>query len=333
MRTALTGFAASLIVGAAALLLATPLLRADAAPAAPDPIVLRPAQLERGADVSVPHVEGRTIVDGDRRIKVPGAHVALLGWTDRAYIVVSSTKGYGRHTTLRVRHDGTRKAILKGRVGPWSLTLSDNGEYLIVVDDGRAPKATGVTVRSARNGALVARRSFKGSASVLDMHQGRVVLGAWGPNRTWWWNVRNDHTKRINRRVGYAADISGNRLATYSKDPYNGGCTILTNLTGRRIWRSCDERVSAFSPQGRRMATVHILSDGLGPTQVWARRGDGQLEASYTARWFGDIYWESETALLLETHGRRQVTTARCVATACERAERVRREPAPRTDR
>ena len=126
------------------------------------------------------------------------------------------------------------------------------------------------------------------------MHQGRFVLGAWGPNRTWWWNVDNDHKKRFNRRVGYAADVSGNRLASCSEDQYNGGCTFVTNLTGRRIWRSCDERVSAFSPQGRRMATVHILSDGLGPTQVWARRGDGQLEASYTARWFGDIYWENE---------------------------------------
>lgn len=335
MRTAVTGLALSLIIGATALLLATPWLRADATSAAPPAsVTLRPAQLERGPDVTVPHLEGRTIVDGDRRIPVPGAHVALLGWTPRAYVVVSSTRQYTRNTTLRVRHDGTRTTILdSGAKGPWALTLSGDGAHLVVVDDSAAPQRTRVTVRSARNGSLVARRTVEGSASVLDMEEGRMVLGAWGPDRTWWWNVISDATRRINDRVGYAADISGNRLASYTEDPYDDGCSVVTTLTGRRLWRSCDERVTAFSPQGRRMATVHILSDGLGPTKVWTRKARGRLEASYTARWFGEISFENESALLLDTHGRRTATTARCVASTCERTERVRTERAPRAVR
>jgi hypothetical protein len=327
MRAAVTGLALSLIVGATAILLATPWMRADATSAAPPASIdLRPGQLERGPDVTVPHLEGRTIVDGDRRIEVPGAHVALLGWTDRDYVVVSSDRDYTRNTTLRVRHDGTRNAVLDtGDKGPWALTLSGDGAHVVVVDVRSAPRRTVVTVRSAHDGTLVARRSVKGSATVLDMEEGRLVLGAWGPQRTWWWNVLSDATKRISNRVGYAADITGNRLASYTKDPYIDGCSVVSTLAGRRLWRSCDERVTAFSPEGERMATVHILSDGLGPTKVWARRVGGGLEASYTARWFGEIYWETDAALLLDTHGRRTATTARCVAATCERAERVRR--------
>jgi hypothetical protein len=282
--------------------------------------------------VTVPHLEGRTVVDGDRRTRVRGARVALVGWTERAYVVTRSNRAYTRHTTLRVRHDGTRRTLLRSTTAdPSALTLSGDGEHLVVVDDRRAPRRTTVTVRSARDGAVVARRAVRGSASVLDMEEGRLVLGAWGPGRTWWWNALSGATKRIADRPGYAADISGNRLASYTRDPYDGGCSVATTLTGRRLWRSCDERVAAFSPEGRRMATVHILSDGLGPTKVTARTARGGLVATYRARWFGDVYWETESALLLDAHGTRRATVARCVADACERAERLRTQRAPRT--
>jgi hypothetical protein len=327
MRKLAIGFAAMLIVGAATILVLGPLTSANAGAAGPVEIV--PNRLDRGPDVAVPHVEGRTIVDGDRRIRVQAARVTLLGASGKAYVVVASDADYERSSVLRVRRNGTTKVLL-ARVNPWAVTMSGDGKHL-AVEGGNRPDRTRLAVRSASSGKLVARRNLAGSVSVLDMQEGRMVLGAWGPNRTLWWNALSDATRRISKRTGYAADITGDRLASYTRDPYAGGCSRVTTLSGKRLWRSCRERVAAFSPEGRRMATVHILSDGLGPTQVWARKARGRLEATYTTEWFGAIGWENESALLLEANGRRHATTARCAAGECERAEKLRPVPQPRT--
>ncbi len=165
--------------------------------------------------------------------------------------------------------------------------------------------------------------------SVLDAASGRAVVGGWSPNRTFWWEFdRTDDTSRINGRVGYFADISAGRLASYTRDPYRGGCSVLTSLTGKRLSKSCKERVTAVSPSGGRVATIHILSDGLGPTEVKVRRASGRALATYDApSFFGRIAWENGTSLLLDTHGKRQWATVRCDLDDCERASALKRTP------
>ncbi|WP_180933751.1 hypothetical protein [Nocardioides ungokensis] len=47
------------------------LLVGTAAPASAVPVtVLRPADLPRGPDVAIPHLEGRTVVDGSVRVRI-----------------------------------------------------------------------------------------------------------------------------------------------------------------------------------------------------------------------------------------------------------------------
>jgi hypothetical protein len=76
------------------------------------------------------------------------------------------------------------------------------------------------------------------------------------------------------------------------------------------------------------MATIHILSDGLGPSHVWLRRDGGRLLAHYsTAGWFGALEWETRTALLLDTNGAQKSATVRCVVADCERASALRPVP------
>ena len=107
-------------------------------------------------------------------------------------------------------------------------------------------------------------------------------------------------------------------LATFTKDPYDGGCTLVTRITtGTRLWKSCTEAVAAFSTDASRIATVGILSDGVGPGRVDARTISGQHLGRYqvNAGWFGSIEFESSTALLLEVNGARKAFTARCTGT------------------
>jgi hypothetical protein len=290
---------------------------------------IKPAQLERGEDVRIPHLEGKTVVDGDVRVKVRVPRLRLLGKSGDDYVVGASNKSGGGHfRVLRVTADGER-AVLFRKTDIWELELSGDGTQI-----GRAfvrgPKSTRMRVWDAVTGEVQAERRFRGSLTLLDFDEERMVLGGWGPNRTFWWHTRTDQTKRIAGRPGHAADIGGDRVATYTRDPYRNGCTVVTSLSdpGTRLWRSCDERVATFSPDGQRMTTISLLADGLGPAELWLRRAGGRLLVHYsTPGWFGAQRWETDRALLLDTVGARKQAVVRCEGADCERASDLRRAP------
>ena len=132
----------------------------------------------------------------------------------------------------------------------------------------------------------------------------------------------------VSRDAGYVGDLSADVVGTFTKDPYDGGCTEVRRIsTGRCCWRSCTEQVAAFNADATRIATIGILSDGLGPGRVDARTITGKHLGRYQVRsgWFGTISFETPTALLLEVNGAHKAFTARCTGAACERAS----EPSP----
>jgi len=136
------------------------------------------------------------------------------------------------------------------------------------------------------------------------------------------WKV-GSRARVLVRQPGYFGDLSADVVASFTNDPYQGGCSVVRRVsTGERLWKSCKERVTAVNPKGTRIATIDLLSDGLGPTRVWARKATGKLKGVYDIRrgWFGEIGFESNRALLLEAHGARKSATVRCTGAKCERA-------------
>jgi hypothetical protein len=315
---------------AAVALTTAALLLGSAAPAAAVPETeLRPARLERGEDVKLPHLEGKTIVDGDVRVEVRAPRLRLLGKSGDDYVVGASNRsGGGDFRVLRVTAEGERSVLLRG-IPIWELVLSGDGSQ-IGFASVRGPESTRVRAWDATDGDLEADRRFRGSNTLLDFDEERMVLGGWGPNRTFWWHTRTDRTRRIAGRPGHAADIGADRVATYTRDPYRNGCTVVTSLSNpdERLWRSCDERVATFSPNGRRMTTISLLADGLGPVDIWLRRSGGRLLAHYTTPgWFGAQEWETNRALLLDTVGRTKQAVVRCEIADCERASDLSPSP------
>ena len=299
---------------------------ASATPSSVPATLLAPAALPRGEAVTLPHVRGRTIVDGHVRIPVEAARVTMIGRSGTAYVVnASGADGLRRLRTLRVDADGSTTVLVRGADAS-EFNLSDDGEELVrstVVGHRR----TRVTVQDVRVGPITARRVFRGFARVLDQRGNDRLITTSSPNRTFWWSTGSDTLRPVSRRFSHAADIDADRLAAYTGDPYRGGCTVVTRVTRPRtvLWRSCDERVDSFSPSGRRMSTVGILSDGIGPSMVLLRRTHGRLLARYTTRgWFGAVTWETGTRLLLDTNGRSRAATVRCVVKDCERASGLR---------
>jgi hypothetical protein len=314
-RTLVAVGVAALTATLAATLVASP---ATAKP----PITLGPGDLPRGADVSGPHLEGKTVVDGAVRVKVKAPMLRLLGKSGAAYVVGTANAQGGHGRIYRVAADGSR--ILLAKAHPFQTLLSGDSARIVTTKLGRTPKAT-IAVYDATTGAQVASRTFAGYGSALDAQTDRVLVGS--VDKTLLWTTSTNSVDVVARHAGYVGDLSADVVGTFSKDPYDGGCTLVTRITtGERLWKSCTEAVTAFNADATRIATVGILSDGPGPGRVDARTIDGKHLGRYQVRsgWFGSIEFETPTALLLEVNGARKAFTARCTGTACERASALR---------
>jgi hypothetical protein len=321
--------ALALACGLAVPLLGTPALAEEPVPTTK----IRPAALERGADIRLPYVRKRTIVDGDRRVTVGAPFVRLLGKAGDDYVVHLDNAQHSNARIVRVTADGGRTTLLPDVVDGFSVVLSSNGARLASArsKDG---KQTVVKVWSASTGLLNIQKSFEGSVSVLDFDRKSLVLGGVAPARTFVLDVVTVETDRVSKRHGYAADVAADRLASYTGDPYAGGCTVVTKLSRPRVelWSSCRQRVDSFSPTGRRMATVALLSDGVGPDVVRLLASRGRALAKYTVEgWFAQLRWERDTRLLLDANARNKFAVVRCARGDCERATGLSPARTPRT--
>lgn len=281
----------------------------------------RPGTIERGDDVRIPHLDGRTIVDGDTRIEVPGA-LALMGLSGEDYLV--QTRRDGKYRVERVSPDGSATVLLAGKRA-LHTELTGDGRYVLRNDN--SPAAV-ITAYDATDGSEMASRSFRRYGSVIGSGDGIVYVTRWSPaQRTFAWDVAADTRTVVVDQYGSIADVDADRISVYTGDPYEDGCLQVRQLSDPEtlVWESCTQRVTAFSPDGALMATIHILSDGIGPGEVQLREADGTLLVRYAATWFGATRWEDADTLLLEANGKRRGATVRCDGTDCERASDVER--------
>jgi hypothetical protein len=320
MRPLLRSLAVVATGALAATLVATP---ASAVPTE----TLNPSKLPRGADVAIPHVEGKTVVDGSVRIPVKAPNVVLFGKSGTAYIVGTSDKQGNNGRALRIEANGTSTDL--GPTTVYETVLSGDGQTVVSSRTNHGAK-TVVKTRSATTGTVVAKQTFTGYRIVLDAQGTKVLIGGFEQSGTQLWETATGTVTEVSKRFGYQADLSLDLLASYTKDPYQGGCTVLSSISkpGKRLWQSCTDGVVAFSTDGSHLAVVDILSDGLGPNAVTVRTTAGKPVGNYKVNgWFGELVFESPNVLLLETSGQHKTATVRCSAATCERASELTNTP------
>jgi hypothetical protein len=279
-------------------------------------------QLPRGADVSVPHLDGKTVVDGSVRVRVHAPAVRLLGKSGTGYVVGTTNARGGHGRIYRLAGDGTR--TLLARAHPFMSILSADGGTLVTNRVGRTATTT-VTVYDVATATQTVQAAFGDYAIAIDATTDRIILGSTKATKIW--TVSTGKVSRVSRDPGYVADLAADVVGTFTKDPYDGGCSEVRRISsGALLWRSCTEQVAAFNSDASRIATIAILSDGPGPGRVDARTISGKHLGRYQvgSGWIGTIMFESPTALLLEVNGARKAFTARCTGTSCERASALR---------
>jgi hypothetical protein len=306
----------------ALLALSAPLLVMGAASAAPVEVAIKPGTIKRGPDIADVHLDGTTIVDGDIKVPLKAKKAMLYGRWGKYYIVATGDSGWGNVRLLRVAPSGGTK-LIREFVDPFNTVLdSDAGQ--VAYSMGDATQKPVIEVYDLQQKEEVAVNSFGSLPQVLDFDEGIVVASFWSFRvKTITWNTVSDDTVKVNRKRSNYASVVHNLLGFYSKDPYNGGCQVLARLDDLNVvrWNSCDERIDAVSPDGKRVATIPLLSDGIGPADVIVRKIGGAPLAHYTiGGYFGRVWWETSTALLMEANGRTQAAVVRCDLAICDRA-------------
>ena len=290
------------------------------AQAATPTVELQPDRLTRGADIAVPHIEDGDFVDGERRVELPGTVARVIGEVADGWLVGTNNIDRNRNRrVVRVAADGSVTDVLRN-LDTSTVVLSADGSTLAwqqYVSGGRK------TITYAYDVATETVTGEKGPGpyvTLLDVAADRVVLGA--GQRVLQWRPSTGRQRTVIRKAAGSASIEHDLLSIYTKDPYAGGCTKLVRLSdpGETVWKSCRDRIAAFSPDGSQLLTFHILTDGLGPGEIHLREVDGTKLATWTTNWFSGWEWESPGTVLLEVNGRRRSATVRCVLAQCEDA-------------
>ena len=325
MRRLLTTTTALLAMGATA---AAPLLVTAPAEAA-ETITIKPASLPRGPDISGARLDGTTIVDGDVSVKVKRPRVILYGkWHDQ-YVAATGNSAWDKVKLVRISAGGT-VTLLREFIDPFTAVLDADDDQIAYSYGGNTQKPT-LAAYDLGLDKEVSVHGFAAIPQLLAFDDG-LIVASFGPPKakTFTWNTVTNDVVRVNTKQGNYASVAHDLLGYYSKDPQRGGCQVLAHLSdpGDVLWTSCDERIDAVSPDGKRLATIPLMTDGLGSRDVVVRKATGKELAHYTVGFFfGRVWWETGTKLLMDANGKTQAATVRCQVAACNRATDLHRTP------
>lgn len=314
-----------------ALTSATPLL-AEASPASPAPptVAVKPGTIARGPDVAGPHLDGTTIVDGDVSVRLRSANAVLYGKWDDQYVAATANAQFGNVKLWLVSATGEREKLAAG-IDPFNTVLDAEADQVAYSLGDSVQKPT-IAVFDLGLDKEVALSTFSSLPRLLEFDEGLVVVSLADLKvKTLTWDTVSDETLKVIAKQSNYASAAHDLLGYFSKDPQiDGGCQVLAHLSdpGDVLWTNCDERIEAVSPDGKRVATIPLLSDGIGPADIVLRKIGGTALAQYTINgFFGRIWWETPTKLLMEANGRVQAATVRCKVTSCNRASDLRPTP------
>ena len=318
MRRLLTTTTALLAMAATAV---APLLVTAPADAA-ETITIKPASLPRGPDISGAHLDGTTIVDGDVSVKVKRPNVILYGkWHDQ-YVAATGSSAWDKVKLVRISATGT-VTVLREFIDPFTAQLDAENDQIAYSYGDSTQKPT-LAVYDLGLDEEASIHSFAAIPTSSAFGDG-LAVASFGPPKakTFTWNTVTNDVVRVNTKQGNYASVAHDLLGYYSKDPQFGGCQVLAHLSdpGDVLWTSCDERIDAVSPDGKRIATIPLLTDGLGARDVIVRKANGKELAHYTVGFFfGRVWWETGTKLLMDANGKTQAATVRCKVADCNRA-------------
>jgi hypothetical protein len=292
------------------------------------------SKLSRGRAPQVPYLVGREVRGGaGRPITIPGSEyvteISRLG--DQVLAIV--TKGEGTEllevgytgapvrtpdvTSIVTTDDGTAAAYAASRRGSTGGPLQGGTVYAQTATDTQVhklslPKAWDIRVLGYTNGQVYLRASESGGATSWRLY-------TWKPGSS-----EATLIKTVSSPTGLTSD--GRVAASRSILGDFGSCSNLTEVaTGKRLWRTCENQVVAFTPDGTIAVGAPASQDGYADLQTSALDAKtGTLLREWTGPAFMKTVAEDDQHFLIQGDDGPETKAAivRCTVTtgACELA-------------
>ncbi|MEU4193117.1 hypothetical protein AB0E69_14555 [Kribbella sp. NPDC026611] len=236
-------------------------------------------KLARGRTPQVPYLSGTTVKGGagrDVTIQVPkGSYI-----TDVARL---------RQTVLAIVNDGVSKSDLltidefTGKVLTTtphvsSILTADDGQFAVYIGDGPLPgKANGTTVYFAGSSVQRLVLPTVNNSYPLGFVNGKVYYRGSPTDdyQTWSlyeWRPGTTTARRVSTIPSATALSNDGTVAASSSNvtDYVSCTNVASVATGSRLWRSCDYRVTGFSPDDRTALGGPYYREGTGDFVVAA---------------------------------------------------------------
>lgn len=292
------------------------------------------SKLSRGRAPQVPYMVGREVRGGaGQPITIPGSEyvqgISRLG--DQVLAIV--TKGYGTEllkvgdsgapvrtpdvTSLVTTDDATAAAYAASRRGSGGGALQGGTVYAQVAADGEVhklslPKAWDIRVLGYTNGQVYFSWSDSQGATSWRLY-------TWTPGSS-----EATLIKTVSSPTGLTSD--GRIAASRNISADFGSCSNVTEVaTGKRLWRTCENQVVAFTPDGTIAVGAPASQDGYGDLQASALDAKtGTLLREWTGPAFKKTVAEDDQHFLIQADDGEDTKAAivRCTVTtgACELA-------------
>ncbi|MBF4160501.1 hypothetical protein [Nocardioides acrostichi] len=279
------------------------------------------SNLDRGDDSAAPYLKGRRVIDDGHATRIGGQHPWLLGTATNGDYVVATWGQDGSSVRLVTPGGGNEKF------------LSLDNDYAVLGSDGstlvrqKYRYHRGVSILTAfdvTTGDKLGRTRVPGYAQPLDAAAGTVLFSKYEKERTVSWDVSSGARSTLTRTIGYQADLTHDRMAAFTKDPYDGGKTRVTSISdpATALWVSTDEAVTGFSPDASHMTTDYILADGPGPSNLRVRTVSGEQTGRYQLGdgYFRSVFWEDASTVMFDARTQKASGIVRCAHKQCELA-------------
>jgi hypothetical protein len=291
------------------------------------------SKLSRGRAPKVPYLVGREVRGGaGQSITIPGSEsvqgISRLG--DQVLAIV--TKGYGTEllkvgytgapvrtpdVTSLVTTDETAAAYATSRTGSDGGALRGGTVYAQTAADGQVhklslPKAWDLRVLGYTNGQVYFSWSDSRGATSWRLY-------TWTPGSS-----EATLIKTVSSPTGLTSD--GRIAASRNISQDFGSCSNLTEVaTGKRLWRTCENQVVAFTPDGTIAVGAPASQDGYADLQASALDAKtGTLLREWTGPAFRRTMAEDDQHFLIHADDGPDTKAAivRCTVTtgACELA-------------
>ena len=267
---------------------------------------------ERGADVRVPWIVGRTLRDGDTRISLDrGSRPYAVDRVARGWVVADTVPGRRANRVLHVAPDGTQRLLASTSI---EYALTSRGSLLATATgEGRR---SSVKVTDVASGEQVARRTFRYSR-VLGVDADRVLLQITAKRpRVALWNYRENTLSLVARGPAYNADLGVDRLIRSGSGPCDD-TVVRVSDSSEVVARMKRLRTLKWNDTGRRTLTTDCYFDSPYYRQVIVRTDPGNKRVSALGGPNQDIKlsqptWESTRRYLVVRFDSKTAQVLRC---------------------